>query len=63
MSFFDLFKKKKKPIIGWQDLIEQGILNREEVLFLKKKRATEEYDKEVAGDEKSRVRVRIMPKK
>lgn len=63
MSFFDLFKKKKKPLIGWQDLIDENILTREEVLFLKKKRAVEEYDQEISGEAKTgRIKIKIGQK-
>ena len=63
MKFFDFFKKKKKPLVGWQDLIDENILTREEVLFIKKKRAMEEYDREVSGEAKNgRVKIKIGPK-
>jgi hypothetical protein len=58
MNILKLFKKKD-PGDYWADLIEQGILSREEVLFLKKKRATEEYDKEVSGKDTGRIKIKI----
>lgn len=63
MNIFKIFKKEKKPVIGFQDLIDQGIFTREEILFIKKKRAFEEYDREISGEAKNgRVKIKIGPK-
>lgn len=50
MKFFNFFAKKNTPLerrFELEKLVEFGTISKEEMLFIKKERATKEWEKEV----------------